>query len=183
MVSVALVSAALVVAGLGADEPPASPAPPCSSPQAAQFDFWLGDWEVRNADGSVAGESRISKVLGGCVVREEWTSAGAGGGYLGFSLSSFQSERGGWRQTFVDNTGRHVDLTGGSAAVGKMSLNGEVIRGGRRLLTRLSWEAKGTDRVLQVYQTSDDGGASWKTAFELHYARRAPAPGAVPDSN
>ena len=50
----------------------ATPAPkPCSSPEYRQFDFWLGDWDVTEA-GKPAGTNRITAILGGCAVREEW---------------------------------------------------------------------------------------------------------------
>jgi len=52
---------------------------PCASPEHRQFDFWQGEWEVREA-GRAAGTNRITRVLGGCALREEWTGAGGGKG-------------------------------------------------------------------------------------------------------
>ena len=153
------------------DPTPASPASPCSSVESSQFDFWIGEWDVRDASGQMAGRSRVSKILGGCVIFEEWTGLGEGRGFDGKSFSSYRPSEAGWRQTWVDSSGKHVDLRGGSPRAGFMSLNGEVIRSGRRLLTRLSWTAE-ADGVRQIFESSDDAGATWKTVFELRYARR-----------
>ena len=149
----------------------APPASPCSSAESSQFDFWVGDWDVRDPSGQIAGRSRVSKILDGCVIFEEWTGLGEGRGFDGKSVSSYRSSEAGWRQTWVDNSGKHVDLRGGSPRTGFMSLNGEVIRSGRRLLTRLSWTAE-ANGVRQVFESSEDAGATWKTVFELRYARR-----------
>ena len=150
---------------------PAPPASPCSSAESLQFDFWVGEWDVRDASGQIAGRSRVSKILGGCVIHEEWTGLGEGKGFDGESLSSWRPSEAGWRQTWVDNSGKHLDLRGGSPRPGSMSLNGEVIRSGRRFLTRLSWTAE-ADGVRQIFESSGDAGATWKTVFEMRYARR-----------
>jgi hypothetical protein len=44
----ALALALLVAAPLAAEETEtkAAPPPPCSQPEASQFDFWLGEWDV-----------------------------------------------------------------------------------------------------------------------------------------
>src|SRR6185295_10450119 len=122
---------------------PAPAASPCTSAESTQFDFWVGEWDVRDASGRIAGHSRVSKILGGCVIYEEWTGLGDGKGFDGESFSSYRPSEAGWRQTWVDNAGKHVDLRGGSPRAGFLSLNGEVVRAGRRLLTRLSWTAEG----------------------------------------
>src|SRR5262245_37694014 len=94
------------------------PASPCSSSENLQFDFWVGEWDVRDASGEVAGRSRVSKILGGCVIHEEWTGLGEGKGFDGESISSYRPSEAGWRQTWVDNSGKHVDLRGGSPRSG-----------------------------------------------------------------
>lgn len=53
-----------------------APAPSCDTPQYPQFDFWVGHFEVRTADGKLAGHNRIEAVLDGCALAEHWTAAG-----------------------------------------------------------------------------------------------------------
>jgi hypothetical protein len=62
---------------------PASAAP-CEEPVHWAFDFWLGEWEVRTPDGKLAGDNRIEREYGGCVLHERYTT---GKGYSGESLN------------------------------------------------------------------------------------------------
>lgn len=58
----------------------------CNSPAQRQFDFWLGDWEVRDPDGQLVGRNRIRRVVGGCGLREEWRGKS---GLVGTSLNAW----------------------------------------------------------------------------------------------
>jgi hypothetical protein len=44
-------------------------AAPCDAPAHREFDFWLGEWEVRTPDGKLAGTNRIEREHDGCVLR------------------------------------------------------------------------------------------------------------------
>jgi len=55
----------LLAAGSGAAQDPAPPAP-CGQDEYRQFDFWIGSWEVRDANGSLQGHDTIEPILGGC---------------------------------------------------------------------------------------------------------------------
>lgn len=41
----------------------------CCTEDHKAFDFWVGEWEVNNADGSAAGRTVITKEEAGCVLR------------------------------------------------------------------------------------------------------------------
>ena len=76
-----------------------------------EFDFWLGEWEVRTAAGSVlAGNSVIEKTLGSCVILENWTGAGGGSG-KSFNIYNATSKQ--WEQIWVDATGSLTKYSGG----------------------------------------------------------------------
>jgi hypothetical protein len=64
----------LLLMNLSAQTPPA---PPPLPPEARQFDFWVGDWEVTNPAGKAAGRSRIESIATGAGILENWTGAGA----------------------------------------------------------------------------------------------------------
>jgi hypothetical protein len=49
---------------------PAQSKPACDTPAHHAFDFWLGDWDVKNAKGDTAGSSHIERILDGCVIFE-----------------------------------------------------------------------------------------------------------------
>ncbi len=91
------------------DGPAATPAPrPCSSAEYRQFDFWLGEWDVAEK-GKPAGVNRITAILGGCAVREEWKGAS---GLTGTSLNMWDSGKRRWTQTWVDDKGNVLLLLG-----------------------------------------------------------------------
>jgi tetratricopeptide (TPR) repeat protein len=47
---------------------------PCRySQEARQFDFWIGEWDVKSTTGQAAGRSSIEIILGDCVIFENWT--------------------------------------------------------------------------------------------------------------
>lgn len=54
---------------------------PCENEEKfREFDFWIGEWEVRTADGQLAGHNSIRRAERGCVLIEEWTGAGGTSG-------------------------------------------------------------------------------------------------------
>ena len=62
-----------------------------------QFDFWLGDWDVRDATGKLVGRNRITRVQGGCALEEQWSG---NGGVTGSSLNAYDAERNRWPFSF-----------------------------------------------------------------------------------
>ena len=66
-----------------------------------------------------------------------------------------------------------VDVAGGLVG-GKMILRGEVpVRGdpGNKVLHQITWEKRADGRVRQIWQSSPDGGSSWKVVFDGTYVR------------
>src|SRR5205807_2187690 len=48
---------------------------PCMfQPEHRQFDFWVGEWRVQNAQGQPVGMSSIQRIENGCVILENWTA-------------------------------------------------------------------------------------------------------------
>jgi hypothetical protein len=134
-----------------------------------QFDFWIGDW-VLTWDGGT-GRNRISSVLDGAVVLEEF-SADSPEELRGMSVSTVSSETGGWRQTWVDNSGGYLDFTGGMRD-GEMILEREGLAKGERVRQRMVWTDITRDALTWRWERSDDEGATWRTLWLIRY-RRAP---------
>ena len=121
-------------------------AAPCSAPEYRQFDFWLGSWTVETPDGKTAGTNSITQILGGCVLREEWTGAGPS---RGTSYNIFDARTGQWHQTWVDNGGLLLVLDG-AFEDGKMVLRGEKrLSDTLTVMHEISWEPTDDDRVVQ----------------------------------
>jgi uncharacterized protein DUF1579 len=171
------------LAPLAAQQPPAQPAPAapapapapappaCSGPEFRQFDFWLGDWDVKLPNGKVAGTNNIQGILGGCVLQESWKGAGKVEGHS-FNIYDASTKR--WHQTWVDNTGTLLNLDGGIVD-GKMVLSGDTLdEKGNKVINRIIWTKVDADHVRQLWETSSDGGKTWETAFDGQYTKKKP---------
>ncbi len=149
-------------------------AAPCEDAEFRQFDFWVGDWDVVPSGSDVAaGTSHISKEMGGCVVWENWTSAGVAG-YFGKSYNTYNPNLHRWEQYWVDNAAGTMFFHGGLKD-GVMDYwtddipqpNGDVLR------RHLQFFNLGQDRVRQFSQGSKDGGKTWAVEYDLTYNRRS----------
>ena len=143
---------------------------PCSSPEARQLDFWIGEWEVRLPNGNIAGHNTIEKILNGCVLKESYTTPA---GYAGQSFNIFDASRGVWHQTWVDVAGLLLRLEG-HFEQGAMVLEGETTGPNGPPRQRIRWSQidGDPDRVRQLWETSADNGISWTVAFDGLYVRR-----------
>jgi hypothetical protein len=134
-----------------------------------QFDFWLGDWDVRDASGKLVGRNRITRAHGGCALEEQWSG---NGGVTGSSLNAYDAERSRWHQTWVDNTGGLLLLEGGLRD-GRMVMTGQAAAtaGSAPASQRISWQPLPDGRVRQLWESSADGSA-WSVVFDGYYTRR-----------
>lgn len=172
----AATTACTLSAGVAAAETaaPSPPAAPCDATRNRQFDFWLGRWEVTNPAGELAGRSRIEAILGGCVLLENWDSPT---GVSGKSFNLFNAGTGHWEQFWVDNSGSRLHLVGGMQD-GSMVLQGAQdfpdASTGVASRERITWTPNADGSVRQHWQSSSDGGKTWKTSFDGLY-RHPPA--------
>ena len=142
----------------------------CSEPERRQFDFWLGEWEVRDAKGNLAGRNTISELFDGCALREEWRGAS---GHRGTSLNAWSPLRGGWHQTWVDASGLLLELEGGLRG-GAMVLEGLAALPGEEVARRhrISWSVLADDpRVLRQHWEASTADRGWETIFDGRYRR------------
>ncbi len=137
----------------------------CETSEYRQFDFWLGDWQVSNATGDVVGTNTITVVSGGCGLHERWEGAGGG---VGESLNAYDRRTGSWHQTWVGGRGLVLRLEGGLRDAA-MVLEGELREGERVVLQRITWTPDPDGSVRQLWETSEDGGTTWTTAFDGTY--------------
>jgi hypothetical protein len=149
---------------------PVGHASPCTAPEYRQFDFWIGDWEVRSAQGRVLGHNRITSILSGCALQEEWTSADAK--FRGVSHSAFDPKDRRWHQAWVDTSPSRLDLVGGMVD-GRMILEQRSRDGEAKALQRVTWTPLPDGGLRQLWETSADDGGTWKTVFDGYYSRRA----------
>ena len=152
----------------------ATAVPICEGETYRQFDFWLGVWEVRLADGTLAGENRIEASADGCFLSERWQGAR---GSTGFSVNFFEPDTGRWRQIWV-SAGSIIEIAG-SLTDGSMVLEGEIrYQQGPVRPFRGRWTPLPDGRVRQFFEelipdnTGQKGAEEkWQPWFEGFYAK------------
>lgn len=157
---------------------PPVPSPPphnCTAPEHRQFDFWIGNWDVRTTGRleEMRGGSLIESINFGCGIRETWSPFTS---IQGASLSTYDKNDKAWHQTYIDALGSRIEFKGGIEN-GKMVLVG-TWRGlgaeSRDGLMRMSWDRLDEGWVRQVGEISYDQGKTWQPSFDFTYVPRRP---------
>ena len=144
---------------------------PCEGIEAThQFDFWLGHWEVRMPDGSLAGTNTIVKRDGGCAIEEHWEGSG---GATGTSHTFYLPSRGEWRQVWTGSGGTFFDITGKAAANGSVHMEGQLEYADTHQVVafRGTWTPGADGRVRQRLEEFDLVAKSWILWFDGFYRR------------
>lgn len=150
---------------------------PCTAPQYRQFDFWVGEWEVRSAANLLLGHNRISKRHGGCVVQEEWESASGGSGS---SFNIYDQNTKQWHQFWVDASG--TNWLSSDKEGNPVTMHGGIRDGAMVLVshpdslpsigqTRATWRPLPDGRVRQTFESSTDDGKTWTVSFDGYYSK------------
>lgn len=149
----------------------AGAAPPCADARSHQFDFWIGEWEVRLiASDKLVGTNSIRPILDGCVLQESWQGTS---GSAGSSLNFYDTRAKRWRQFWVWREGTTLELAG-EFRDGRMVMEGDGPEpDGSIARNRISWFANADGTVRQLWEISRDGGATWKAEFDGLYRKRA----------
>ncbi|WP_423603142.1 hypothetical protein [Sphingomonas sp. MS122] len=142
-----------------------APSAGCTAPEFAQFDFWVGEWDVypTGSDKLVA-HSRIEKLYKGCAVRENWMPLN---GNDGGSLNTYVASAKQWRQLWTDSSASWAEFRG--------TFNGKamVLTGTgfapNRALTRMTYSRNPDGSVRQLGENSSDEGATWTPSFDFTY--------------
>jgi hypothetical protein len=169
------VTAGLIMSGAAAQGlPPA--------PEARQFDFWIGDWDVhvrqrvaRDKDEWQEGEAtnKITSSFSGRVIEEHFDGARLPQPNVGMSVSVYNPHLHQWQQTWVDDQGNYLDFVG-AFADGKMVLNHVAQRQGKKILFRMVFEDIARDSLTWKWERSRDDGKTWLLLLEERYTRRKP---------
>lgn len=149
----------------------APPPPPCTTREHGQFDFWLGTWNAHfvNNNDAVTGVNRITRILAGCVISENFDGA-PGSPLKGLSYSVYDRNSGRWKQTWVDNSGAYLDFTGGWEG-DRMVLSRSATRQGKTFLQRMVWFDIKPDVFAWHWERSDDEGKTWQINWKIEYRR------------
>ena len=147
-----------------------SPAPTRSAPEARQFDFWLGRWEVTWGEGKRA-SNHIQAILNGCVILEEFDGA-QDAALKGMSVSAYNPKRRCWQQTWVDDAGNYWAFIGGFQDGQMVLAADDVTAEGKPIKLRMVWYNIAADELDWNWEKSEDAGQTWAVLWQLHYTRR-----------
>lgn len=141
---------------------------PCTSPGCSQFDFWLGEWDLTWND-TIKGTNSVKKILGGCVVNENFNNPA--GHFAGMSWSVYDPSKSEWKQTWVDNQGGYIVLTG-------KYINDQMILStaprlspqGKNIVSRMVFYHIKADSFDWNWESSTDN-LTWDVNWQIHYQR------------
>ena len=141
--------------------------------ESHQFDFWVGDWKCSGESFAPNGKAThtdavnsITRILAGRVLQENFKMPGLNG----TSVSVYDPLAKLWRQTWVDDNGGYIALTG-SFAEGTMTLRTLPRSDQPNVASRMVFSNISADGFDWDWQSSRDAGATWKPAWHLHYTR------------
>jgi len=114
-------------------------------------------------------------MFGNCTIHENFSDPKLG--YLGQSWSVYNTNYKQWQQTWVDNQGGYIVLTGGMVADSMILSTPERIVPARispsgKLINRMVFYNIKSNSFDWSWQASADGGATWKTNWLIHYKRK-----------
>ena len=161
-----LAAAELAISILASSSGVAQPlrAGPCSASGYHQFDFFLGNWLVRDHTGRILGSDFVAKKYGGCVLIEEWS--GLTDADEGMAIFGYNPARDRWHADTLVHRRAVLDFNGQKSG-DRMVLTGtEFPMSGRVQLHRITWSVKGDGTVEELWQTSTDAGQSWQVYFD-----------------
>jgi len=165
-----IVAAALLTgaAAFGLAEAEEDDIAPCEASPYTDFDFWIGDWEVRSADGTLQGYNAITREERGCLILENWTSVTGG---TGQSYNYYDPGAEVWRQIWVSE-GAIIDYKGGLDGSGAMVLFGDIsYRAGTTAPFMGRWEVLEDGSIRQHFQEYDPQVGDWTEWFTGYYTR------------
>jgi hypothetical protein len=143
---------------------------PClTRKESRMFDFWVGDWDVLNAQGQPAGTSSVQLLLEGCALYENWTDGQGGGGK---SLNSYNTDTRQWQQFWTDQYGRVTEYRESEWIDGSLRFTAKQIMPQGPAILRMTFTPVSPDLVRQFGEMSYDGGKTWAPSFDLYYHRR-----------
>jgi len=145
---------------------------PCEEDERfAQFDFWVGDWDVHVANGTYAGSNSITSDYRKCVLVEDYESAS---GFIGMSVNYLDHQTGEWVQVWNDASGSQINMRGGLTDDGMLMVGTiHYIGNDTTLPFRALFTLLDDGRVRQFFEQYDPDKEEWVTWFEGFYTRKS----------
>jgi hypothetical protein len=141
----------------------------CCEAHYKDFDFWEGQWVVKDTLGNKVGENSIKKIESNCILQESWKGQKGG---TGTSINYFNKIDSTWNQTWVSGTGNVLVLKGNLDG-DKMVLKSELIQNKRGLYyNQITWIPNADGTVTQIWEIFAEDGTKQKSVFKGIYHRK-----------
>lgn len=142
---------------------------PCSGEKYAEFDFWVGNWNVYDTKDKLIGTNKLIKMQSNCVMQENWESKI--GPSRGTSYNYYNKTDDSWNQVWVDNSGYSLVLKG-NLVDGKMVLTSDLVTTEKgNYYNRITWSKKEDGSVTQVWEYINEDGKVLSEAFRGIYKK------------
>jgi len=139
-----------------------------SNPVMHKLDYWLGEWSVDSG----RGRSDVHLSLDSCEIVEAWSSKTTD--HRGENTIAYNSEEKTWYALFVDNRGR-AHMFSGTVDDGSAQFEGPSRdENGKAVLKRVRVVRENPQTVDQIWEKSNDKGATWEPDFKMEYVRKTP---------
>lgn len=159
---------------------------PCSAPEARQFDFWIGEWDVLNRhlmpDGvwknSGRATNKVYSVLDGCAIIEHWEGALGGRPLYGFSIRAWDSGSRTWKLVlnWPSPDSPRFGLLEGVFTHGRGEFFYEHLdEDQNEIRERYTFSDATEDSLRWDAARSSDDGVTWSTYWIMEFTRRDPA--------
>ena len=145
----------------------------CTSEEAKQFNFWLGEWKVEWTDSTgkkFEGSNIINSILGGCVIEENFNGE-PGIPFKGKSFSVYSPRKNKWQQTWVDNSGGYMIFEGEFKNDEMILYTERIDKNNNKLLMRMVFSEIEENSLVWDWQRSTDQGKNWQNLWRLFYTR------------
>ena len=137
------------------------------------FDFWIGEWDLTwtSAEGKIGkGTNRISKILDGKVIQENFSDAE--GNFKGISISVYNPTKKMWHQAWADNQGGYFDFEGQVEGEKRIFRTQLKELNGEKIIQRMVFYNIHTKSLTWDWEISRDGGATWQLQWRINYLKR-----------
>ena len=143
----------------------------CCTAEHNAFDFWIGDWEVRDPEGKIVGTNSIREAQDGCVLVEDWKSSN--GTFTGGSTSFYNKQDGRWEQLWIDNSGSHLHLKGKRTGNQMILVSDEIPREDEPpYQNQITWTMNEDGTVRQLWEVIVNGAVD-NVVFDGIYTKSA----------
>lgn len=149
--------------------PAAQAAPSCDGPAYRAFDFWVGEWNVRQPDGSGNGYNVIAPINRGCALLETYSAGGEPGGQ---SYNFYDPVRDTWTQLWL-SPGVIIRMEGPITEPGTLTLSGTITYANQPAPRAFTgrWTAQADGSVKQEFWEQDPESGTWSNWFTGIYTR------------